>query len=306
MRKVLRISLYVLGSIVLLVFIAVLFIISPPGKKFVRDQAVSFLRNKLKTEVHIGAVEYSLPKMVGLRDVLFKDQARDTLLAARRLKVDIDMLALLKSRVVVEEIVLEGVNAHIYRNAPDTTFNYSYIIEAFAPASPAPATKEVAATPQDTSAALVFDLDRVLLDDIRLRFNDQTGGMNLALALNQLRLNMRTLDPDKMVFDLKRLYVNGLDVNFIQDSSLLPPSAPDTAAQPLRLAADQIELHHITTNFEDRLNNMLLDLNLGSLRAQARSFDLLAQQIDIPKLHIDSTRLAMILGRASDVPACST
>ena len=54
---------------------AILVLNTRPGKDFVRDQAVTFLENKLKTEVKIGELDYSLPKMIVLRDVLLRDQA---------------------------------------------------------------------------------------------------------------------------------------------------------------------------------------------------------------------------------------
>ena len=58
MRKVLRILGYAVGGIVALLIVVVIFLNTGPGKRFVRDRIVSFLHNKIKTEVQIGELVY--------------------------------------------------------------------------------------------------------------------------------------------------------------------------------------------------------------------------------------------------------
>ncbi|MFA6152426.1 MAG: translocation/assembly module TamB domain-containing protein [Chitinophagaceae bacterium] len=297
MRKFFKITLYILGSIFLLLFIAVLFIISPPGKRFVRDKALAFLRGKLKTEVYIGAVEYSFPKMVGLRDVLLKDQNKDTLLSVHLLKVDIDMLKLINSKVSVNDLVLENVYANVHRNKPDTNYNFTYIIEAFA-------SKDTSATPKPkdtTSSPFVFDVGTVNLKDIHIRFDDGTGGINLALDLQQLKVRMKELDPAQMVFRLKSLSVKGLRSSFIQDTSLIV-SNDTTQSKPLTLAADELDLKDIAFNFQSKLTNFFFDLNMKNLLAHPDNIDLDKQRIDVKDLVLDNTNAKVVIGKYSSVP----
>src|SRR6185312_2376545 len=131
MRKVLKVFLYILGGIFVLLIGVIIWLNTPYGKNFVRARVVAFLRGKLKTEVYINELGYGLPKYVVLKGVLFKDQAKDTLLAVQELKIDLDMLKLIHKQVDVQQLLLNGVHAHVYRNAPDTDFNFSYIITAF-------------------------------------------------------------------------------------------------------------------------------------------------------------------------------
>src|SRR5690348_15494015 len=132
MRKAFKIIIWVLGCIILLLLGICVWLNTPSGKNFVRQQAVNFLRKKLKTETYNGEVGYVLPRYVFLKNVLFKDQSKDTLLSAGDLTARVDMLALLHSHLNVRELRLENISAHIYRNAPDTDFNFTYIINAFA------------------------------------------------------------------------------------------------------------------------------------------------------------------------------
>ena len=300
MRKVLKIIGYILGSVLILLALVVVWLNTPYGKNFVRDKAVAFLRNKLKTEVYVGELGYGLPKMVVLKNVVFKDQAKDTLLAAGELRIDINMLKLLKKQVDVTQIHLSGVHAHVYRNAPDTNYNFTYIITAFAGNKP----KEPKAK-KDTSASspLVIDIKRIVFDDIHIRFDDYTGGTRLALDLKELNLRMKKMDLDNMEFHLKELSVAGLQTTFLQDTSYLPPK-PDTSTKKsqFRLIADDIKLDNIAFHYGNSLNKMLFDLNLGNLQLQAKLFDLAKQKIEIDKFQLDTTSVKIVLGKHSIVP----
>ncbi|HTN17483.1 MAG TPA: translocation/assembly module TamB domain-containing protein, partial [Chitinophagaceae bacterium] len=295
MRKFLKITLYIIGSILLLIVVAVLFLISPPGKKFVRDKALVFLRGKLKTEVYIGEVVYSLPKMVGLKGVLLKDQQKDTLLALGLLKVDIDLLKLINSKVSVNDLVLEDVYAYVHRNKPDTNYNFTYIIDAFA-------SKDTTAKPKDTSASpFVFDVGTVRLSNIHIRFADQTGGIDLAADLKELKVKMRELDPSKMVFRLKSLQVSGLQTSFRQDTSLIVSTDTTTSELPT-LAADELDLKDIAFTFQSSLSHMLFDLKLSRLLAHPDKIDLNRQTLAIKDLQLDKTQSKIVLGKYSPVP----
>lgn len=303
MRKFFKIVGYVIGSILLLLIGVVIWLQTPSGKNFVRKQAVSFLSKKLKTEVYIGAVNYKLPKMIELDSVLFKDQAKDTLLAAAKLRVDINMLALISSKVIVQQLELEGLNVHIYRHAPDTNYNFAYIIHAFvgAPKTPTPAEAKKA---NDTSS-LKFNVDKVKLDNIRIRFDDETAGMKLALQLDQLRLTLRKIDLQKMDFGIKKLAITGLQSSFYQDTSYLPPSKDTTASPDFHLTADEIEINKTAFTYGDHLSNFQFDINLGRLLLNPKEFSLKKQFIDLSSLQVANTAVKIWMGKTAQKPVAA-
>ncbi|MGN6568212.1 MAG: DUF748 domain-containing protein, partial [Flavipsychrobacter sp.] len=299
MRKFLKVVLYVIGSILVLLLAVVVWLNTGSGKNFVRTRAVAFLRNKLKTEVSIGELGYGLPKYIVLKRVLFKDQKQDTLLAVGNLKVDIDMLKLLKKQVSVQQLVLEGVHAHIYRNAPDTNFNFSYIIDAFTSKSKTPKPQK----PKDTTSSFSIDLDRIAFNDIHARFDDYTGGTRFAVNLDHLDLRMKKLDLDKMQFHIKELTVAGLQTTFLQDTSYLPPK-PDTSTKKtsFQLVADDIDLQRIGFHYGNSLSKMLVDLQLGKLKTELKNFDLARARVNVNKLELDETQMKMVMGKTSPIP----
>lgn len=300
MKKVLKIALKVLGAILLLVILVVVWLNTQWGQNFVKNKAQDFLRDKLKTEVYIGRLGYGLPKFIVLEDVLFKDQAKDTLLAVKKLKVNINMLALISSRIEVSKLELVGVNAHIYRNAPDTTFNFGYIIDAFAGKK----TDE----PEDVKAAndsstLTFDIEKVELADIRFRFDDYTGGSRFGLVLGKLDLKLKEFDPMKMKFHVGDLEIAGLHANMITDVSYLPPKEKDTtASKPIQLAVDDLKLKDVSFTSDDVIGKMKMNYVVGNLHAKPKTFDLEKQIIEVEKLLLENTTAILWMGKNSNAP----
>ena len=288
MRKALKITLWILGSLLFIILIVVILLMTPPGKEFVRKQAENFLRKKLKTTVNIGRIDYSLPKFIELNEILFLDQAQDTLLAGHKIKVDIAMLKLLNSNVDVQEIHLEGINAHIYRNIPDTNFNFQYIIDAFVTAP----TGETTAKDTSGGSTLTMSVDKLKLDNIRFRFDDYTGGSRFAANVNELMLTMNKIDPEKLIFNIEKLHVNGLDGAFVMDTSYLPPT-PDEPPGPItfQLAAKELDLKNVHYNQQSVLDKFFMDINVSRLYGHPHKIDLPNQTIEIKDLLLDPSQV---------------
>jgi translocation and assembly module TamB len=299
MRKALKITLFVLGGIIVLLATGVIWLNTNSGKSFVRGRIVAFLEKKIKTEVQIGELGYGLPKYVDLKNVLFKDQNKDTLLVVGHLRVNLSMMKLLSNTVEVQEITLEGVHSHIYRNAPDTSYNFSYIIDAFTGNK-----KQAEAKAKDTSGTdLVIDIDKLVLNDIHARFDDYTGGTRFAINLDHLQLNMNKTDLQAMDFQIKDLAVNGLRGSFTQDTSYLPEE-PDTSTQKaqFKLIADEIDLQNVDFVYGDNLTKFLMDIKLGRLQTEARLFDLAKEKADVEELSLQNSTIKIVMGKNSPVP----
>lgn len=275
MRKALIIIAWIIGSVLLMLLLVVLIISTPAGKNIVRKQALQFLRNKLKTEVQIGEIDYALPKMIVLRNVLFLDQKRDTLLVGEELRVDIALLQLLRKTVDVHQIHLHGVSAHIYRHAPDTNFNFTYIINAFAgePKSPK--------KPTDSNAPMRFVLDRMRLHDVRFRMDDFTGGLRMAYLVKDLDLTLDKIDPTTTTFQVRRLRGDGIAAYIVQDTSMLPPPPADSTPLRLKLAAREVSLRNVSYVQEQRQSRFFLSLSAARLLVHPDKIDIDRQTISI-------------------------
>lgn len=296
MRKVLRVILYIIGGILLLVLLLVLLLQTPWGKGLLRQQVVSYLKTKLKTEIVLARLDYSIPESLTLEGLLIRDRQNDTLAYIRQLHVDIKMLALLNNKVVVNKLILDGVNAHVYRINPDTAFNYQFIIEAFA----TPESEPNVAQDQDTSSStpLVLDVGKVQLTDVRLRYNDNTGGTYFSMHLGDLVLRPQTIDLDKSKFAIKELSINQLQSYVATDTSYLPPLPPDTsAATDMLLSVEKLDLNQVKFAYLGKEDSMYFNIALDQLNGQLSKFGLLQQHIDVPYLKLEGVQSSVVMGK---------
>jgi len=301
MRKVFKIFLYGIGIILLLLIGVIVWLNTGSGENFVRIRAQAFLRGKLKTEVTIAKLGYGLPKYIVLEGVLLKDQKNDTLLYAGKLKVDLDMLKLIRKEVDVNQLVLQNVHSHIYRNLPDTTFNFNYIITAFAgkPASPEAKAKKT----DTTSSGMKINVDRIELDDIHARIDDATGGMKLAIDLQHLELKVKNIDLKHMDFHVKELTVAGLQTFYGQDTSYVPVKPTDTTQTQFTIAADNVSLKQVGFKYNSTINRLLFSLDLADLQLKLNKFDLVSQLINLEQFSVRNTNIVLAFGKKSTVPA---
>jgi hypothetical protein len=293
MRKALKIILYIIGSILLLIILLMVLLQTPWGKNIVRTQAVSYLQKKLKTEVRIDKFDYSIPDKVSLGGVFIRDLKKDTLLDVGNLAINLNMWGLIKGNISVDNILLEDVNAHIYRNKPDTTFNYNFIMEAFAGKD----TAKVEKVDTTKSKPMKISVGKVTFRRIRLVYNDQTGGTFFSMNLGNLVLRIKKLDLDKMKFDVDEFNVSHLQSYFATDTSYLPPPPKDTTQTDFKLTADKLHLDDIHFSFLGKMDSTFFGINLGSLDADLKKFGLLDQAAELNSFHIENVQSSVVFGK---------
>ncbi len=235
-----------LGSIFLLVVLVLLFVNSRWGQNIIRKKAVAFLQDKLKTDVRVGELSLSLPNWIELKDVLLMDRANDTLASIGRLRVDIAMLKLIGNEVEIEELILENTYANLYRNYPDTSFNFDFIAQSFATESPKePEVKK------DTATTIDIDVQKLSFKNIRFNFLDYSGGVQFRISLDTLGLKGRKTDISKLEFKVDDVLIAGVNSSVKIDTSVIPPSG-DTAAGVLPVIyAGKLQLNNVNFTFDD-------------------------------------------------------
>lgn len=294
MIKALKILGWILLSIVLLLIGIMIYLQTPSGKRTVTKLTVNFLEKKFQTKVVIGSVDYKIPTMVGLQKVMFLDQGADTMLSMNYLEVDIRMLSLLKNKLEIDRLELDGLYARMRRNANDTFFNYEYIIEAFASANVDTLSKE-----EDTSASsMLYDIDKVLLRDITFIFDDQAGGTYFDIVLDSLLLRPKEIDPARMIYRVEDLIVYRAESVFRSFESTLPkePEEVDTSASELILEAANLRLVQSSYTMLTEPDSFYLDVDVGRLEARLDLFDLVNELIRIDGLNLVNTQVAMSMG----------
>jgi hypothetical protein len=294
-QRAARILLKVVLFLLLFIVVVFLLILTPPVQRFATNKVEAFLQNKLKTEVEIGSIRIGLPRLVHLQNVYIEDRTKDTLLSGGSIKANIDLFALLSNKVAVKDIQLTDITAKVKRVLPDTAFNFQFIVDAFAPTTP------VADTTQ--TAAMELDIDQVSLDNVRITYKDVVTGNDMYAAINDLSVNIDTLNPTTMHYVVPSMTVKGMQVRFNQATPLVTPEpvAKDLAeaAQPaaMKLNLGNITLDNVDVQYGNDVSAFYTLLDIGHLEVDGRQINLQEQVLHLERFQADNTISAIRLGK---------
>ncbi|TKC08109.1 translocation/assembly module TamB [Pedobacter polaris] len=268
LRKGLKIFLWTIASIILLVVLIALSLNIPAVQNFVKDRAITYLKNKTKTEVRLESIKIALPKDVVLNKFYIEDRKGDTLLYAEKLQVDISLFKLLKNTVEINSIELKNVRANVKRINPDTAFNFSFLVDAFM-------TEEKKDPEKDTtSAPLKFRIDKVLFTDIGITYRDDVAGNDVKLYLGEFKSKIKDFDLVKQNYVIKELSLKNTNLNYLQQKPLthlvqhITNSVDSTQKSTGKLptiAIQDFSFSNVKINYDDQLSTTKAIANINDL-----------------------------------------
>ena len=199
------------------------------------------LSRALGTNAQVGAVEYQFPARVKISDVLVEDRQRDTLAYIGEAYAHFRPLGLRHNAISFSHVRLRNVVAKAYR-LPDSTYNYSFLLEAFK--------GDTAAGPSEPFRSLVSVRD-IQLDSIRLEYEDYR------LFLSHAQMDLHRLSADELDAQVSELAaqlsnrstdqimdIRDLKAHLIFNDTLL--ALPTLSAQ---LPRSQVDLSGVEVHF---------------------------------------------------------
>ena len=291
-RKYLIATLRVIGwiclSIVGLLVLVSLAIQIPYIQNKLTQKAITFLENKIGTDVHLEHISLTIPKTLVLSGLYLEDQKRDTLLYAGELAINTDLWKLTQHTIQLDDIDLTNFQALVTRSESDSSFNFSYILDAFAPKTPTP-------KPDTTQTPWKFSIGEIALEKIRILFKDDLMGNDIGVQLGILDVSMDEFDLEKLIFKVGEINVESLTADITQ-SKRSPvdtvENVSDTTTTPgpaLDLGVKEITLKDINARYNHRATGQVASLTLKELVLDAEDIDLKNQSINLNEFRLHDT-----------------
>ncbi|MCD0490444.1 translocation/assembly module TamB domain-containing protein [Pedobacter sp. MC2016-14] len=278
-RTSLKVILWIIASIIMLVVLIAISLNIPAVQNFVKDKAIGYLKNKTHTEVSLESVKIALPKDVVLNKFYIEDKKGDTLLYAEKLAVDISLLKLLSNKVEINNIQLDKIRANVTRINPDTTFNFSFLVDAFMSEQKKP--DEV--VEKDSTSTMKFSLNKISLTDIGIVYRDDVAGNDVKLQLGEFKTDIKNFDMEKQHYVINDISLKNTSLSYLQQKPLTVLAAQleksiDTAkTESGKLPLVEIEdfsFENVKVNFNDMISKTSAALNLNDLNAANLFIDL--------------------------------
>ncbi len=304
-QKIANVLSYILVTIVLLFFLVFLILQTPPGQNFVRGKVENYLTKKLHTRVEIGKLSVSFPNSLTLKNVYIEDQTKDTLISGGMLKVDINMLKLLTNEIQIKEINLENITAKIKRVNQDTVFNFQFIVDAFM------SNQKDTSTIHDSST-LNMNIDNIVLNNIRLLYQDVITGDDMNLFITHLDAPIKKFDPSHLYFDIPTFTLRGLKGYYYQNEPLKPKidsaiaKAISESDNFFKIRNSEIFLKDIDLDYRSAPTNLTTYLKLNKLVAHPDTLDIKTLKFAFKDITLDSSEIAMAMGAKKAVPKTET
>ena len=289
----------ILRSVIFLVLFFLLLaglILLPPVQHFISQKAVAYLEKKLGTKVALGKLYIGLPKTVVLENVYIEDKQKDTLLYSGSLKVDIGILDLVLGKGInINSVKLDNITANIKRQLPDTSFNFRFIIDAFASKDQRP--KEDA----DTSSTN-FSIGSIELNNIRAVYRDVVTGNDVAANLAHFDTRFNKFDMQAMQFSIPVINLHGLTANIHQFQPLKDSGTTEVSGERAKSALpsidiDSLGLQKINVDYRNDVSALYALIDMGALDISPGKIDLNQQTVDLGKLALNQTTTAIRFGK---------
>lgn len=284
-KKVLkRIGIAIL-TIVILIILLILSLRIPAVQNFVKDKLVVYLEDKIQTKVSLEKVYIAFPNRVIMQNLYLQGQDVDTLLSVRDFDVGLNMWKLFDSKADITSIDLEGIRANVVRK-PDGTFNFDYIIDAFA-------TKEE----EEESKPFIISLDKIKLQDIGITFQDQQSQNDINLYFKSFDTRVKTFDLEQNNYAVNDINIDGLKLKLKQDLvaevAQNVEEAVDSLSQqnPLKIDLNKIKLTNFDIDYGDDNTKTFAKVFFKELITKVNKLDLENSAFDIDNLLLSGANI---------------
>ncbi|WP_447640729.1 MULTISPECIES: translocation/assembly module TamB domain-containing protein [Chitinophagaceae] len=289
-------------SILVLVLLIVILIQIPSVQNWAKNKAVVYLERKIHTKVSLEKINLRLLDGLQLQQLYIEDQRKDTLLYVNDFKVDISVLQLLRGKAMISNLELNGAVANMYRQKPDTVYNFQYIINAFA-------SGDTAQKPVDTTSSFFVNVQNLTLNSLRLGFHDDVLGMDAKVRIGNLTTSLHNFDTKTLNTDIPSFVLGNSDIAFEQykplvalaktDSTVIVSTGQDTTTISLPIKIGEIALSKINLHYKDAVGNILMDGGVGELHIVPNKIDISKMAFDISKIQLEQTHLLINMGKSA-------
>ncbi len=261
------------------------------------SQVNRYLKKKLDTRIEIGHIRLLWPKEVGIEHVYIEDLKGDTLLAAEKLQAGIDMWGVLRGKIAIDQVVLQGVRGKVYRKAPAKDFNYQFIVDAFSSGDPADTT---AGTPLDMS------WNKLLIKQVHLSYYDDASGIDADVRLPDASVGFDAFNPSYSRYHPTEIKLAGAGVSLhtFEAADLgLPPEVPSASSDTLDLKLGDIDFRDVKVSYNDAVSGISTELSFPKLLAAVDHVYLDGRRVGVKELTIEGAKTVVLFEDKEQKPA---
>jgi hypothetical protein len=287
LKKIFKAILWFVISVVFTFIIVGLLIRIPAIQKKVTDYATSFISTKTHTRVEIKKIRIAFLKSIAIEGLYLEDIKKDTLLYTGKAKANISFKDLFNHELHVISFTLVDANLKLNRIGTDSLFNYNFLLTAFADTA-----GQVKAGPEKKSK-WTFRIDQVTVKNTRLHYNDDYGGTNVNVVLNNLHLKIDKTDLALFIFKIDELLIDGLNANVMINKSVKTQEKKSDSILPV-IEANKIQISNTVISYGDSIGKHSVIADIKVFKLTDASAELKKQIITSGNLYLSKSEIHYI------------
>ena len=239
----------------------------PVVQAYLGDKVGDALSEKFGTKVFVGRVDLGFLNRLIVDDVFMQDQMGKPMIQATRVSAKVDLLDLLKGKIVVTSAQLFGLKANLYKQSADEKPNFQFVLDSLA-------SKDTTThTPLDLSiSSLIVRHGKVKYDQLDVAPKYQEFSLQHIDASNiSAHVILNKLTDDSLNVNLKKLSfkeASGLNVDGLSFKLAANNRQASLEDFELKLPNTNISLGLVSSSYQMKDNK--LDLSTLSINASLK------------------------------------
>ena len=284
--RFLRIIGRIILGLILFLFLLILFIRSPWGQGIIVDKVVDYVSKKTNTKVVVEKLFITFDGNIQLDGLYLEDTKGDTLVYSKSLEANVALWPMIKRESFsMKGLDWEGVRANITRQDTINSYNFQFLIDAFATTSTTNVATDSAAAPMQ------IKLGNLNLKDFDIVFDDAVAGIESRFKVGTLKADMKTTDLENMEFEASNLSLSNAKIKFIQKPI---PIDPNAEAVPLpNLKVEDLTLSNVYADYQSYEDRIAAELNIDDFFANIKQADLANSVFEFGEINLRNSSIVL-------------
>ena len=277
------------------------FIRSPWGQNIIIQKATSYVSKRTGTEVAIEKLFVTFGGNIFIQGLYLEDLQGDTLVHSNDLETGIAVLPLIrKGEINISKLEWDGLVANIKRDSVTGDFNFGFLIDAFITQVD---TTVVVDQPDSVAPFPDLSFGPIDLKNIRLKYEDQVLGMNVAATWKEISIESDRFDLSKMEFGIEKFLLSGADIVYRQTHAFPPSEDIDTLnTSPLPLLAlDKVEIQNSKIEYTSIPDGISFTMDIGDFFLSLPEANLEENKILVKSMALSDSKIDLRLSPAREI-----
>jgi len=286
LKKILKGLTWFLAILFALIIIIVLAIRLPAVQQHITNKALNFYQEKVDAHADLERLYVDFPSNITIEGLYLEDQNQDTLLFLDYLTIQTDLWELTNKKLNLSYINIRNSQGNIERKNQDSTFNFQFIIDAFA-------AKDT--TSKSTGKPFDLSIGEVEIENFKANYFDDWEGIKTSGKIGGINVVFDVFDLNEGVLTIQNITLQNTNTSLLLKKPNKPKSSEKESgtssqnADPFYITGELIEIINTEFQMEDSESKIKLYTDVEALELKVDTLNFEQSIYQAERIKIDNS-----------------